>query len=138
MLAGTDHEITEAKDGEHAPAAVARERPDLILMEIQLPSMDGTRQCGESEPILRSYQSRSSQSAPTHRVRSNRRHERLAATTLCPSRTVPTNYWLKFAITCNSSWRRLLQCMSPLLARLRHPATARQIPLVVAKGKCRG
>jgi two-component system, cell cycle response regulator DivK len=41
MLAGTDYEITEADDGEHALAAVAKERPDLILMEIRLPSMDG-------------------------------------------------------------------------------------------------
>jgi two-component system, cell cycle response regulator DivK len=41
VLAGTDYEITEAEDGEHALAAVAKERPDLILMEIQLPSMDG-------------------------------------------------------------------------------------------------
>ena len=35
------YEITEAEDGEHALAAVAKQRPDLILMEIQLPSMDG-------------------------------------------------------------------------------------------------
>jgi two-component system cell cycle response regulator DivK len=41
MLAGTDYQITEAEDGEHALVAVAKERPDLILMEIQLPSMDG-------------------------------------------------------------------------------------------------
>jgi len=41
MLAGTDYAITEAEDGEQALAAVAKERPDLILMEIQLPSMDG-------------------------------------------------------------------------------------------------
>ena len=41
MLAGTHYEITEAEDGEHALAAVAKQRPDLILMEIQLPSMDG-------------------------------------------------------------------------------------------------
>ena len=41
MLAGTDYEITEAEDGEQALAAVAKDRPDLILMEIQLPSMDG-------------------------------------------------------------------------------------------------
>jgi two-component system, cell cycle response regulator DivK len=33
MLAGTGYAITEV--------AVAKERPDLILMEIQLPSMDG-------------------------------------------------------------------------------------------------
>jgi two-component system cell cycle response regulator DivK len=41
MLAGTDYEITEAQDGEQALAAVAKERPDLILMGIQLPMMNG-------------------------------------------------------------------------------------------------
>ena len=41
MLAGTGYAITEAEDGEQALAALAKERPDLILMEIQLPSMDG-------------------------------------------------------------------------------------------------
>jgi CheY-like chemotaxis protein len=43
MLAGTDYEITEAEDGEQALAAVAKERPDLILMGIQLPIMDRLR-----------------------------------------------------------------------------------------------
>ena len=32
MLAGTDYEITEAENGEQALAAVAKARPDLILM----------------------------------------------------------------------------------------------------------
>jgi two-component system cell cycle response regulator DivK len=41
MLAATDYEIAEAEDGEQALAAVAKQRPDLILMEIQLPSIDG-------------------------------------------------------------------------------------------------
>ena len=41
MLAATDYEIAEAEDGEQALAAVAKERPDLILMEIQLPTIDG-------------------------------------------------------------------------------------------------
>ena len=41
MLAGTGYEITEAEDGEHALTAVAKQRPDLILMGIQLPIMDG-------------------------------------------------------------------------------------------------
>jgi hypothetical protein len=36
-------EITEAEDGEQALAAVAKERPDLILMGVQLPIMDGYR-----------------------------------------------------------------------------------------------
>ncbi len=41
MLSTTDYEITEAENGEEALAAVARQHPDLILVEIQLPSMDG-------------------------------------------------------------------------------------------------
>jgi CheY-like chemotaxis protein len=41
MLAGIDSEITEAEDGEQALAAIANERPDLILMGIHLPIMDG-------------------------------------------------------------------------------------------------
>jgi signal transduction histidine kinase/CheY-like chemotaxis protein len=40
-LAGSDYQITEAEDGEQALAAVAKQRPDLILMGIQLPIMDG-------------------------------------------------------------------------------------------------
>jgi two-component system cell cycle response regulator DivK len=41
MLAPTDYEITEAENGEEALAAIANQRPDLILMDIQLPVMDG-------------------------------------------------------------------------------------------------
>src|SRR5437660_10705171 len=41
MLAPADYEITEAENGEEALAAVAKQRPDLILMDIQLPIMDG-------------------------------------------------------------------------------------------------
>ena len=41
MLAGTEYEITEAEDGEQALAAMEKERPDLILMGVQLPIMDG-------------------------------------------------------------------------------------------------
>jgi two-component system cell cycle response regulator DivK len=33
--------MVEAKDGEQALAAVDQHRPDLILMDIQLPIMDG-------------------------------------------------------------------------------------------------
>jgi len=56
MLAGTDCEITEAEDGEQALTAVAKQRPDLILMGIQLPIMDGyevTRQI-KANPAMRS------------------------------------------------------------------------------------
>ena len=41
MLAPTDYEITAAENGEQALAAIAKQRPDLILMDIQLPIMDG-------------------------------------------------------------------------------------------------
>jgi two-component system cell cycle response regulator DivK len=41
LLATTDYELTEAENGEEASAAVAKQHPDLILMEIQLPNMDG-------------------------------------------------------------------------------------------------
>ena len=41
MLSPTDYEITEAEDGEQALVAIAKQRPDLILMDIQLPIVDG-------------------------------------------------------------------------------------------------
>jgi len=41
MLVDTGYEITEAENGEEALAAIAKQRPDLILMDIQLPVMDG-------------------------------------------------------------------------------------------------
>ncbi len=41
MLAPTDYEITEVENGEEALTAIAKKRPDLILMDIQLPVMDG-------------------------------------------------------------------------------------------------
>jgi two-component system, cell cycle response regulator DivK len=56
LLAPADYEITEAENGEEALAAVAKQRPDLILMGIQLPIMDGyevTRRI-KANPALRS------------------------------------------------------------------------------------
>src|ERR1700739_3632120 len=41
MLAPTDYEITEAENGEEALAAIAKQRPHLILMDHQLAIMDG-------------------------------------------------------------------------------------------------
>ena len=56
MLASTDYEITEAENGEQGLAAIAKQQPDLILMGIQLPIMDGytaTRRI-KADPGLRS------------------------------------------------------------------------------------
>ena len=56
MLAPDDYEITEAGNGEEALAAIARHRPDLILMDIQLPIMDGYTATSliKADPALRS------------------------------------------------------------------------------------
>jgi two-component system, cell cycle response regulator DivK len=56
MLAASDYQITEAENGQEALAAIAKQRPDLILMDIQLPIMDGytaTRKI-KADPALRS------------------------------------------------------------------------------------
>jgi two-component system, cell cycle response regulator DivK len=41
LLTSADFEVIEAEDGEAGLAAAAAHRPDLILMDIQLPGLDG-------------------------------------------------------------------------------------------------
>lgn len=41
ILRGKGHRVSEAVDGEDALAKVAAEQPDLILMDISLPKIDG-------------------------------------------------------------------------------------------------
>jgi two-component system cell cycle response regulator DivK len=56
MLAASDYQITEAENGQEALAAIAKQRPDLILMDIQLPIMDGYTATSriKADPTLRS------------------------------------------------------------------------------------
>src|SRR5215469_5831280 len=56
MLIGTDYELTEAEDGEQALAAVAKQRPQLILISAQLPIIDGYQVARgiKADPALRS------------------------------------------------------------------------------------
>ena len=41
LMASTDYVLLEAVNGEDGVAKAASERPDLILMDIQMPVMDG-------------------------------------------------------------------------------------------------
>jgi CheY-like chemotaxis protein len=41
ILEKNGHEIIQARSGEKGIAAAAQQRPDLILLDIQLPGMDG-------------------------------------------------------------------------------------------------
>jgi two-component system, cell cycle response regulator DivK len=55
LLTSADFEVIEAEDGETGLVAVAAHRPDLILMDIQLPMIDGyevTRRI-KADPALR-------------------------------------------------------------------------------------
>src|SRR5215469_2454685 len=55
LLASADYHILEAEDGQQGIALAAAQRPDLILMDIQLPLVDGyeaTRRL-KADPELR-------------------------------------------------------------------------------------
>ena len=56
MLSTTDYEIMEVESGEQALETVGKQRPDLILMDIQLPGIDGyeTTRRIKADPALRS------------------------------------------------------------------------------------
>jgi CheY-like chemotaxis protein len=45
MLAPADYEVTEAGDGLEALAKVEQENPDIIILDIMMPNMDGLSVC---------------------------------------------------------------------------------------------
>jgi CheY-like chemotaxis protein len=101
MLAPTDYQITEVESGEEALAAIAKQRPDLILMDIQLPIMDGyIPQCDRFQssrsPLMRSV------------VKKRRRGQR-AAMTMCRNLLAHVNYWRKLG---NTSPKPGIDCCS--------------------------
>jgi len=46
-LAGNGYEVVEADNGEDAIKAVVRGRPDLILLDVNMPGMSGLETCGK-------------------------------------------------------------------------------------------
>jgi two-component system cell cycle response regulator DivK len=102
LLLSAGYEIIEAENGELALAAVAQRRPDLILMDIQIPIIDGyevTRRI-KADPALKSI--------PVIAVTSHaigdgeEKAGRLAAMILWPSHTAHVSYWRRLANTCLS------------------------------------
>ena len=101
--APTDYEITEAENGEQALTAIAKQRPDLFLMDIQLPIMDGY------EATRRIKADASLRSIPIIAVTSYALsgEEKKARAAGCddyvPNLLAHANYWRKFAITSRNS-----------------------------------
>jgi CheY-like chemotaxis protein len=93
MLAASDYQITEAENGQEALAAIAKQRPDLILMDIQLPIMDGYTATSriKADASLRCAQSRPSQSRHMRSAAKDRRRERSAAMTMYRNLTARAN-----------------------------------------------
>src|SRR5215469_5302563 len=98
MLAPTDYEITEAENGEQALTAIAKQRPDLILMDIQLPVMAKPR--AASRPTLRYAQSRSSRSRLMRSAAKDKRRKRPAAMITFRSPSAHVSYWRKSGNIC--------------------------------------
>ena len=60
LMESVGYDLIEAEDGAAGVALAAEHRPDLILMDIQLPVMDGYEACRESRRTPTCATSRSS------------------------------------------------------------------------------
>ena len=94
MLAPTDYEITEAEDGQQALEAIAKQRPDLILMDIQLPPR------AKSRPIPQCDRSRSGGHLLMRSAAKKRRRARRAAMITFRSPSAHVSYWRKSGNSC--------------------------------------
>ena len=65
LLTGSGYEVAEAANGGEGVAKAKSERPDLILMDIQLPILDGYETTRKSGLTRTSRRRRSSLSAHT-------------------------------------------------------------------------
>ena len=54
-LSGGEYEVVQARDGNEALAVAKRERPALVLLDIQMPGLDGVEVCRQikAEPSLK-------------------------------------------------------------------------------------
>jgi CheY-like chemotaxis protein len=100
LLTNAGFEVLEAVDGEKGVAMAAESRPDLILMDIQLPIIDGyeaTRRI-KANPELRT--SLSSPSHPMPYPATMRRRWQRDATAISPNRLARAS----FSPKCTNSW----------------------------------
>ena len=73
-LAAHGYEIVTASDGEEALAAVAAQQPDLILLDVMMPKLDGIEVCRRlrADASCPSSQSSSSPRRAIRRISSRR------------------------------------------------------------------
>jgi len=53
LLRQQGYEVTVARDGEEALAAAAAQRPDLVVLDVMLPGLDGFEVCPGPEEVPR-------------------------------------------------------------------------------------